>query len=221
VSESLIKPLGSRWLEPMDGISEVLFALIMALTFTCSFSVAEASREEVRTLLIGALGCNLAWGIVDAVFYLMGSFGARGQGLLRLKALDQVPNPAQAHEIIAQALPPLVASVLSSSDLDAMRQKLTGVPALQRASRLRKDDWLGALAVFLVVVLSTVPVITPFTFIEDAKLALRTSNGIAIAMLFFTGYAFGQHAGHRPWAMGFLMVMLGGAMVGITISLGG
>ena len=54
-------------LEPIDRISEVLFGLIMVLTFTGSLSVAEADRGEVRTMLIGALGCNIAWGIIDAV----------------------------------------------------------------------------------------------------------------------------------------------------------
>jgi uncharacterized BrkB/YihY/UPF0761 family membrane protein len=67
-------------LDPMERISEILFALIMALTFTCSFSVAGAGREKVRELLIGAVGCNLAWGIIDAAFYLMGSFNMLGQG---------------------------------------------------------------------------------------------------------------------------------------------
>ena len=49
-----------RVLEPMDHISEVLFGLIMVLTFTGSLSVAEAGRLEIRTMLIGALGCNRA-----------------------------------------------------------------------------------------------------------------------------------------------------------------
>jgi hypothetical protein len=31
-----------RVLQPMEKISEILFALIMVLTFTCSFSVAGA-----------------------------------------------------------------------------------------------------------------------------------------------------------------------------------
>src|ERR1700747_785640 len=87
-----------RILEPMDRISEILFALIMVLTFTCSFSVAGAGREEVRALLIGALGCNLAWGIIDAAFYLMGSFSLRGQGILKLKALTQANSPNDAHK---------------------------------------------------------------------------------------------------------------------------
>src|SRR6185312_1505654 len=96
-------------LEPMERISEVLFGLIMVLTYTCSFSVAGAGREEVRTMLIGALGCNLAWGLIDAVFYLMGNFSVLGQA-----------SPAEAHRIIADALPPLLVSVLSSADLEHM-----------------------------------------------------------------------------------------------------
>src|ERR1700752_2536039 len=94
--ESLTNPR-ERFLEPMERITEVLFALIMVLTFTCSFSVAGAGREQVRTMLIGALGCNLAWGMIDAVFYLMGSFTQLGRGVLRLKALREVTNSAQAH----------------------------------------------------------------------------------------------------------------------------
>jgi VIT1/CCC1 family predicted Fe2+/Mn2+ transporter len=80
---------------------------------------------------------------------------------------------------------------------------------------------MGALAVFLVVVLSTLPVIAPFAFIQDAKTALRTSNAIAILLLLLVGYVFGQYSGHRPWRMAIAMVLLGAAMVGVTISLGG
>lgn len=210
-----------RILEPMERITEVLFALIMVLTFTCSFSVAGAGREEVRTMLIGALGCNLAWGIIDAVFYLMGSFSALGQGILRLRALREATNPAHAHQIIAQALPPVVVSVLSSSELESMRQRLSELAGSPPRPRLRITDWLGALGVFLIVVLATLPVIIPFAVIEDAKRALRVSNGIAIVMLFVTGYAFGRTAGHRPLGMAASMVILGAAMVAITISLGG
>jgi len=210
-----------RLLEPMERISEVLFGLIMVLTYTCSFSVAGAGREEVRTMLVGALGCNLAWGMIDAVFYLMGSFSAFGQGILKLKALRQVASPAEAHQIIADSLPPLLVSVLSTADLEHMRQELNRLPNLPSRPRLRKDDWLGAIGVFLIVVLATLPVAMPFALISDARLALRVSNGIAIAMLFVTGYAFGRQAGHRPLGMGLAMVILGGVMVAITIALGG
>ena len=106
--ESLTNP-SKRLLDPMERVSEVLFGLIMVLTFTCSLSVAEAGRDEVRTMLIGALGCNLAWGIIDAVFYLMGCFSVQGRGILQLKAVRTLSNPGVAHRVIADALPPRVA----------------------------------------------------------------------------------------------------------------
>jgi VIT family len=208
-------------LEPMERISETLFALIMVLTFTCSFSVAGAGREEVRELLMGALGCNVAWGIIDAAFYLMGSFSLRGQGIIKLKALTEASSPADAHNIIKAAVPPLIASVLSVDELEQMREKLCGFRDVPSRPHLRRNDWLSGVLVFLVVVLATVPVLVPLALIEKAKPALRVSNGVAIVMLFLTGYAFGRHAGHRPLAMGISMVILGGAMVAVTISLGG
>lgn len=205
----------------MERISEVLFALIMVLTFTCSFSVAGAGREDVRTLVIGALGCNLAWGTIDAAFYLMGSFNVLGQGILKLKALKRAASPTDAHQIIADALPPVLVSVLSSSDLEQMREKLSRLTDLPERPTLKRDDWLGAIGVFLIVVLSTLPVLIPFALIHDARLALRVSNAIAIVMLFLTGFAFGRDVGHHPLRMGAAMVGLGCAMVAITISLGG
>ena len=68
-----------RVLEPIDRISEVLFGLIMVLTFTGSLSVAEAGRDDVRAMLIGALGCNLAWGLIDSMMYLMGCLTSRAR----------------------------------------------------------------------------------------------------------------------------------------------
>jgi hypothetical protein len=71
--------MASPRLRPIDRVSEVLFGLIMVLTFTGSLSIAEAGREDVRTMLIGALGCNLAWGIIDAAFYLMSALAEKSE----------------------------------------------------------------------------------------------------------------------------------------------
>lgn len=57
----------NRVLNPLERFSENVFGLIMMLSFTCAFSVAEAGREDVRTVSIGAIGCNLSWGIIDAL----------------------------------------------------------------------------------------------------------------------------------------------------------
>src|SRR5881392_1892080 len=96
-----------RVLEPIDRVSEILFGLIMVLTFTGSLSIAEAGRDDVRTMLIGALGCNLAWGIIDGVLYLMGCLAAKGRNLMTYQAVRKATDPRKAQQLIAGALPPL------------------------------------------------------------------------------------------------------------------
>src|SRR6185436_1594982 len=113
-----------RVLEPNERIAEVLFGLIMVLTFTGSLSVAEAGREDVRTMLIGALGCNLAWGIIDALLYLMQSLADRGQSLMTYRAVRDADQPQHARALIAGALPPLIASVLEPAELDSVHERL-------------------------------------------------------------------------------------------------
>lgn len=210
-----------RVLEPYDRISEVLFGLIMVLTFTGSLSIAEAGREAVRTMLLTALGCNLAWGIIDGVLYLMGCLAEKGKSLLALRDVRAATEPQRAHRLIAYALPPLIASILQPAELETIRVRLKDLPEPPRQARLARDEWLGALGVFLLVFLSTFPVVIPFIFMQKAWLALRISNAIAIAMLFATGCAFGRITGRRPWATGISMVILGVALVAITMALGG
>lgn len=210
-----------RVLEPVERVAEVFFGLIMVLTFTGSLSVAEVGRDDIRKMLIGALGCNLAWGIIDAVLYLMGCLAEKGRGLKALLAVRKATDPQEARRVIADALPPVVASILQPAELETMRERLQQVPLPPRHVRLHKDDWRGALGVFLLVFLSTFPVVIPFIFMQSAVPALRVSNAIAIVMLFGLGYAFGRMTDRRPWVVGIAMVLLGSALVGMTMALGG
>jgi VIT family protein len=210
-----------RPLEPLDRISEVLFGLIMVLTVTCSFSVVEASHRDVHGMLLAALGCNLAWGVIDAVLYLLQRFGEQGRGIVALRVLRKTTDKAEAREIISESLPPFLASALSPAEFEEIWQRLVGVSESPKRPELSKDDWLAALGIFLLVFLSTFPVVVPFLLFNDAKLALRTSNGVAIALLLTCGYALGGYAGRRRWLTGFVMVLLGGGLVGIAMVLGG
>ena len=212
--------LPNRILDPMDRISEVLFGLIMALTFTCTLGVATANNLQVRTMLVGALGCNLAWGIIDAGVFLLARLSECGRAIIKWREVREEPNVNAAQRIIADVLPPLLASVLTPPQLEAIRQKLQQLAEPPRP-RLRKDDWLGALGIFLLSFLSTFPIVIPFLLIADARLALRVSNAVAIAMMFLCGYAFGRYAGFHRWRMGFAMIAVGGILVGVAIALGG
>jgi hypothetical protein len=210
-----------RALDPIDRVSEVLFGLIMVLTFTGSLSVYEAGREDVRTMLVGALGCNLAWGLIDAVFYLMGCLAEKGRDLATFRAVREAPDPGRAQRLIADALPPVLASVLEGAEIESLRVRLLALPKPPERARLGKDDARGALGVFLLVFLSTFPVVIPFIVMRDPVPALRVSNAIAVVLLFAAGYAFGRLTGRGPVWMGSAMVLLGSILVGITIALGG
>jgi len=209
-----------RALDPIDRLSEVLFGLIMVLTFTGSLSVAEAGRDGVRVMLVGALGCNLAWGIIDAILYLMGCRAERARQLMTFRAV-RAGSPEQARLLLAGALPPAVASILEPAELESMRARLTQLPEPPARAHLQRDDWLGAAGVLLLVFLSTFPVVIPFIFMRNAVPALRVSNVVAIALLFMTGYAFGRLTGRHPVVVGVSMVVLGAVLVGITMALGG
>lgn len=210
-----------RFLDPMERISEILFGLVMVLTITCSFSVGGGGRTEVHQMLIGALGCNVAWGVIDAVLYWLACFHVHGQKIMALRAAREEENVEEAYRVIADALPPVLASVTTPTEFEAMRRKLQQLPEPPERPHLTKDEWLAGLGVFLLVVLATVPVVLPFLFVHDPTHALRISNGIAILLLFLTGYIYGYHTGHRPLRTGLMIIVIGAAMVAMTIVLGG
>lgn len=137
-----------------------------------------AGRKDVRHIPLAALGCNLAWGVIR--------FSEQGKGIVALQALRKTADPKEVQEIIGDALPPLLAATLTPIEFGLIRQKLNGLPDQHLRPRLAKH----AFGVLPLVFLSTLPGIYP-------KLALRASNGVAILMLFFTGYALEQYSGRR------------------------
>jgi len=209
-----------RVLDPQERIAEVLFGLIMVITFTGSLSVASAGRDDVRTMVVGALGCNLAWGIIDAVFYLMGSLADGGRRISTLRALKAAGRIEDAERILMSELPPLIASVIDPLEVTAVCRKLSALPE-PPAPRLVSRDLIGALAVFLLVFLSTFPVAIPFVVLHDVAFAKRLSNAVAVATLFAVGAVYGRVVGRSPWLYGLAMTGLGGALVALTIALGG
>ena len=131
-------------------------------------------------------------------------------------------SPSKKRRVLdpVDALPPIVASNVDPDEFEGLRARLAKLPE-PPVAHLRRDDWLGAVAVFLLVFLSTFPVTIPFIVMRNAVPALRVSNAIAIALLFATGYAFGRLTGRAPAIVGIAMVVLGSVMVGLTIALGG
>lgn len=207
-------------LDPVDRVSEMLFGLFMALTFVGAVSAATAGREELRTMFIAALGCNLAWGLVDAVMYLMRTIVGRGRLLTLVRAVRDAGDAAGRRQI-EEALPQVASRLLSAGEIEAMRARIVAMPALPERPKLHRDDLLGALGIFVIVVASTFPVVLPFVIFSDVATAQLASRAIALAMLFGGGLALGRHAGYGTLRTGFAMMALGVALVAAIMALGG
>jgi len=217
IEEEVREPL----LNPVDRVSEMIFGLFMALTFVGVVSMATAGREEIKTMLAAALGCNLAWGIVDAVMYLVRAITERGRSLTLVRSVRAARDAEAGRQLIEESLSPAVSKLITTLEVEAIRGRLVALPAVPDRPTLRRGDLLAALAVFLIVVASTFPVALPFVFFEDAGFALFVSRAIALTMLFLGGLALGRYAGYGSWKTGIMMAGLGVGVVAVVIALGG
>jgi hypothetical protein len=208
-------------LDPTDRFSEVVFGVVMAMTFTGTVSVASAGKQDMRQLLYAAVGCNLAWGIVDAVMYAITSVADRGWSYRLAGAIGGAKDADAGRRIVAENLPGGLADVLPTSVIEGIRTAIAGDVRNAPRPRVTRSDFTGALGVFLLVVLGTLPVTLPFAFLSDVSLAMRVSQGVGLAMLFLNGSALGHYAGFGTWRSGFAMLAIGVALVSVVIALGG
>ena len=211
----------NRVLDPIDRNSEILFGLFMVLSFTGTLSVATAGQQEVREMMVAAIGCNLAWGFVDAVMYVLRNIVARARQATLWKAVLGATDHEAAHGVIAREIGPLAAS-LEPGALERTRNWIVAQPShVAPAAGLAKSDLVGGLGVFLLVVASTFPPVLPFAIFDDLHTAMRVSFAAAAVMLFTCGSAWARYAGLRPWRAACVMVALGAAIEAVIIALGG
>lgn len=208
-------------LSPVDRVSELLFGLFMALSFVGAVSVAESGREQIRAMFIAALGCNLAWGLVDAVMYLVRTISDRGRTLSLARAVRSARDAASGRQLIARSLSRDVAGFFATEEVEAIRLRIVALHDLPERPQLEWNDLRAALAVFLLVVVATFPVVLPFAVFSDVMTAKNVSRAIALTMLFVGGLGLGRYAGYGSWRVGVLMAGLGTALVAAIQALGG
>lgn len=208
-------------LSPVDRVSEMLFGLFMALTFTGAVSVAEQGDAQIRTMFIAAPGCNLAWGLVDAVMYLVRTVTDRGRVLSLIHAVRAAPDAQAGRRLIERSLSKAAAGLVSSTEIEAIRGRVLALPDVPARPELNRGDALAALAIFLIVVGATFPVVLPFMMFDEVGAAKNVSRAVALAMLFGGGLALGRYAGYGSWKVGAVMAGLGTGLVVAINALGG
>jgi len=215
----------SRHLDPASHMGEILFGLIMTLTFTLAAGIViqEEGREGAREMLIGILGCNLAWGIIDGVLYVLGQVFNRGRIRRIGFRVRQATSDDEARRLVAaeldETLGPMTDEPVRRKLYDAILERVRRVPAAPNP--VTRDDILGALAACWVVFACSIPAVLPFLFLDDPHVALRVSNVILIALLFLVGWRAALHTLAKPWLVGLTFMLVGVLLVALAIPLGG
>ena len=207
-------------LEPIDRMSEIVFGLLMALTFTGTMSASVAGGERVASVLMAALSCNIAWGIVDAVMFVLAIVVERARRNTFITSIRTLQMD-EAQQIFLENLPPDARRIMTDQEANDLVARIRALPARPTRRVVELGDLKAAFSIFLLVVLSTLPPSLPFLFVNDLHQAMRISNGVALVMLFMIGAQIGRYAGRRPWPMAFAMASIGAVLVAITIALGG
>lgn len=213
-----------RYLEPTSILNEAVFGLVMALTFTLGAGlVVKEGPDATRELLIGVLGCNLAWGIIDGMILIMGGMLARsqkGQLIMRLRGLE---NEDARMAIVRARVEPAIEPYIEPDEREPIYQAVarTIKGAEPECIQPRREEVLGAIATAWIVFACSFPAVLPFLFMDDRFLALRVSNALLLTMLFIVGYRWALATNSRPWVVGGSLLLTGLVMVLIAIPLGG
>ena len=194
-------------------------AVVIALSCTLSIRILEGEAASTESVLLAAIGGNIVWGLIDATMHLIARMTERARDQAILRTIRESPDPTATDRLFLDKLPPAVVAALTPPDIARVREHLRR----QSPSRalLTRNDVAVSAAIFLLVVLSTFPIVIPFIVMQNLERALRTSNAIAIAMLFGTGWSLGTYGGRRGWRMGLTMVVVGVGLVGLAMLLGG
>jgi VIT1/CCC1 family predicted Fe2+/Mn2+ transporter len=214
----------TKYLDPTDRLEEVLCGLIMVLDFTLIAGVtAGKGKLGVRPLLMGALGCNVAWGIIDGALYVMGSLTGRRERLRFLTDLRKEAHETAAFSAIGGRLDPYLEPETSAEErLSICRVVLPVMSRIQLPQPgITKDDIYGLIAIFAIDLASVIPAIVPFLIFSEPRFALRVSNALLIACLFGAGFMWGKYTGINRYLAGSFAMLLGLALVGVAIALGG
>lgn len=163
----------------------------------------------------------MAWGVVDAVMYVITTVSDRGWSYRLVRAIGGARDADAGQRIVAESLPGNLADVLPASVLEGIRSAIADAARNAPLPRVARGDLAGALGVFSLVVLGTLPAALPLAVLSDVTVALRVSQGTGLAMLFLSGSALGHYAGFGAWRSGLAMLAVGVALVSLVVALGG
>jgi hypothetical protein len=211
-----------RHLDPAERLGEVLFGLIMALGFTGAVRLGHEEADN-QALFIGIFGCNLAWAIVDGVMYVLTELFERGRKARLFRDVSKTATENDALRKIAAELDGPLWELMTPEECSQVHRWVLAVlrrgkPAIPH---VRREDFLGGVAVALIIMVATFPIVVPYLLVSDARLAVNLSHAVALTLLFLLGVWWGRLVGGHAFRIATGLTLVGMALVLVTIALGG
>jgi VIT1/CCC1 family predicted Fe2+/Mn2+ transporter len=213
-----------RHLDPSESLLELLFGLVMAFTMTAGARLLSAPNEiDVRELIIGLFGCNLAWGIIDGAFYLLGTLFDRNRRVRFVRQLQAAGDEAKALSLIKAEFDLADEPEMPTEDKARFHSTVLRMllKAGTRRAGLRRGDLVGAALIAVLVTAAAIPGIVALLLIPEAYAALRIANIAQILLLFLMGYGWAHYSGTNPWHAGLVIGLLGLVLILVAVALGG
>lgn len=221
-----------RLLDPIDWLTEAIYSILIVLTFTLAFRILvlggdagqATGADYADDIAVAALSAALGWGLIDGLMYVLMSVFERGERHRLLKQIHSATTDQQAVEAIADELDHILDPIAGEHARRLMYGSLLEHLRYSQAqpNGLRREDFAGALGSVLIAVVAVLPSLLPFALLrDDLTLAIRLSNVVSFAMLFFAGYGWGSYTGTNPWRTGLLLAAVALLMVLIAVPLGG
>ena len=123
----------------------------MVLTFTLVGSqLVSDDPSGAQKLLIAALGCNVAWGLIDGVMFVKNGLTERGRRARFVAAVRDATDEAAALSVIGRDLDPQLEGITTSEERGTLYRSirkiaLRGAP---QAVRIKKRIFWARLLCF-------------------------------------------------------------------------
>lgn len=207
-------------LSPFERGAEIIFGVLMAISVTAAAEITLGGEADVRELMIAALGCNLAWGLIDSVIYLLQLQFERHRQHRMVLELRELKSEDAFRKRVADELPPLVAQAMTADSLSYIHRAVQAYTKTKPAYWSRQEFAAAGLICALVFG-STFPLVLPFMLMQEPWYALRASHAIAVVMLFILGWKLGRWSGASPFGSGALLATGGVVLAVLCVALGG
>ncbi len=219
-------------IDPIDRLTELLFSILILLTFTMTAWILGLSGSRERSLgpenivdlAVAALLTVIAYGVIDGVIYILLTMFGRGESHRLLQGIQAADSEQEAVDVIADNLDYMLEPITGYQE---RRQLYSHILVHLRDSQprqigLKREDITAGLGHILVAILVITPPLLALVLLrQNPETAILVSNAISFFLLFFVGYRWGRYTGANPWKTGLIILAVIVVLVLFLFWLGG